>query len=179
MLIQLLVKEGDEVTQGQALARLETDQTEEEIALALAEAELNVLTAQQALDDIYDSAQVDAAQALKDVEDAGQALEDLQTSDLTIAEAAQAVAEAQEAVKPHNRLMWHTLNRRITPLPKPMQSWSAEHDLKDMQEKCDDYYKKSDMTWKRLLCSSSSPPPKPPTILRWLIITPSQARAAR
>ena len=145
-LSELLVKEGDKVQAGQVLARLETDQTEEEIALALAEAQLNVLTAQQALDDIYSSAQVDAAQALKDVEDAKQALEDLQSSDLTIAEAAQAVADAQEALKTAQRS--YNGARSTADKNTIAQAYAelviAKADLKDMQEKFDDYYKKPD-----------------------------------
>ena len=69
-LSELLVKVGDEVTAGQVLARLKIDQSAEDIALALAEAQLNVLTAQQALDDLTASNQLDAAEALKAVETA-------------------------------------------------------------------------------------------------------------
>jgi RND family efflux transporter MFP subunit len=145
-LAELLVKEGDVVQGGQVLARLETDQTEEEIALALAEAQLNVLTAQQALDDIYASAQVDAAQALKDVEDAEQALEDLQKSDLTIAEAAQAVADAQEALKTAQRS--YNGARSTADKNTIAQAYAelviARAALKDIREKFDDYYKKPD-----------------------------------
>jgi HlyD family secretion protein len=145
-LIELLVKEGDVVQEGQALARLETDQTEEEIALTLAEAELNVLTAQQALDEIYSSAQVDAAQALKDAEDAEQALEDLQSSNLTIAEAAQAVVDAQEVVKTAQQAYSGTRSSADdnTIAKAYAELVIAEHNLKDIQEKYDDYYKKSD-----------------------------------
>ena len=145
-LSELLVKEGDEVQAGQVLARLETDQTEEEIALALAEAQLNVLTAQQALDDIYSNAQVDAAQALKDVEDAEQALEDLQSSDLSVAEAAQAVADAQEALKTEQRS--YNGARSTADKNTIAQAYAelviAKANLKEMQEKFDDYYKKPD-----------------------------------
>jgi multidrug efflux pump subunit AcrA (membrane-fusion protein) len=100
---ELLVTVGDQVQSGEVIARLETNQSEDEIALALAEAELNVLTAQQALDDIYDSVQIDTAQALLDVEEAQQALEDLLTGDLRLAQALQAVAEAEEEVSQAQR----------------------------------------------------------------------------
>ena len=102
-LSELLVKVGDQVQTGDVIARLETTQSEDEIALALAEAKLNVLTSQQALDDIYDSIQVDTAQALLDVETAQDALDDLQNGDLREAQALQAVAEAEEAVKQAER----------------------------------------------------------------------------
>ena len=94
-----LVNVGDQVQAGQVLARLQTNKTEEEVQLAIADAELNVLTMQQALDEINDSAQMDAAQALIDVEQAEQALDDLQNSDLQTAQALLAVAEAEDAVK--------------------------------------------------------------------------------
>jgi multidrug efflux pump subunit AcrA (membrane-fusion protein) len=42
---ELLVKIGDQVQAGEVIARLETNQSEDEIALALAGAELNILTA--------------------------------------------------------------------------------------------------------------------------------------
>jgi len=145
-LAELLVKEGDEVKAGDVLARLQTDQTEEEIALALAEAELNVLTAQQALDEIYSSAQVDAAQALKDAETAEQALQDLQNYDLTIAEAAQAVAEAREAAK--TALQSYNGTRSTADDNTIAQAYAemvlAKADLEDLQGKFDDYYKKGD-----------------------------------
>ena len=98
-LIERLVNVGEQVQSGQVLARLQTDKTEEEVQLAIADAELNVLTAQGDLDEIYDSAQLDAAQALTEVEQAEQALEDLQNIDLQTSQALLAVAEAEEAVK--------------------------------------------------------------------------------
>jgi RND family efflux transporter MFP subunit len=145
-LSEILVKAGDPVQAGQVLARLETDQTAEEIALAQAEAELNVLTAQQALDDIYSSAPVDAAQALKDVEDAEQALETLQNSDLSQAEAAQAVADAQETLKTAQRNYNSTrsTSNKNTIAEAYAKLVLAKAELKDIQEKFDDYYKKPD-----------------------------------
>ena len=98
-LSEVLVNVGEQVQSGQVLARLQTDKTEEEVQLAIADAELNVLTAQGDLDEIYDSAQMDAAQALIEVEQAQQALEDLQNIDLQTSQALLAVAEAEEAVK--------------------------------------------------------------------------------
>jgi RND family efflux transporter MFP subunit len=97
-LSELLVKVGDEVTTGQVLARLEIDQSAEDIALALAEAQLNLLTAQQALDDLTASSQLDAAEAMMAVETAQQELDELQNPALRQAQASQAVAEAQAEV---------------------------------------------------------------------------------
>ncbi len=98
-LSEILVSVGEKVQAGQTLARLQTERTEEEVALAVAQAELDVLTAQQALDEIYETAQMDAAEALKAVEDAQKALSDLNNSQLAQAQALQAVAEADEALK--------------------------------------------------------------------------------
>lgn len=143
---ELLVKIGDQVHEGDVLARLETNQSEDEIALALAEAELNALTAQQSLDDIYDSAQVDAAQALLDVEAAQAALDDLQNSDLRQAQAMQAVAEAEEGVKQAER----TYNAVRSTADKGTIDAAyaelvlAEKKLKDQKDKFDDFINKPD-----------------------------------
>jgi HlyD family secretion protein len=145
-LSELLVKVGDQIKVDQVLARLKTNQSEEDIALALAEAQLNALTAQQTLDDIYDSAQMDAAQALLDVEDAQQALEDLQNSDLRQAQALQAVAEAQETVDQAER----TYNAVRSTASKSTIDAAyaelvlAEKGLKDQEAKFDDYVNKPD-----------------------------------
>jgi multidrug efflux pump subunit AcrA (membrane-fusion protein) len=95
---EILVQVGDEVEAGQALARLQTDETPESIAAALAEAELNVIKAQQALDDIYANAELDAANALLAIEAAQKGMEDLLSSDLEASSAWQAVVEAEDAV---------------------------------------------------------------------------------
>lgn len=145
-LAERLVKVGDQVQAGEVIARLETNQSEDEIALALAEAELNVLIAQQALDDIYDSVQIDTAQALLDVETAQQTLEDLLNGDLRQAQAEQAVAEAQEAVSQAQRTYYgmrstassSTINAAYAELVL------AEKKLKDQEAKFDDYVNKPD-----------------------------------
>jgi HlyD family secretion protein len=145
-LAERLVKVGDQVQAGEVIARLETNQSEDEIALALAEAELNVLIAQQALDDIYDSVQIDTAQALLDVETAQQTLEDLLNGDLRLAQAVQAVAEAQEAVSQAQR----TYNgMRSTASSSTIDAAYAElvlaeKKLKDQEAKFDDYVNKPD-----------------------------------
>jgi HlyD family secretion protein len=95
-LIDLLVRVGEKVESGQLLARLDTGRSDAEIALSIAQAQLDVINAQQALADIYASADMDAAGALKAIEDAESALEDLYDVELQQAEAQQAVAEAQE-----------------------------------------------------------------------------------
>jgi multidrug efflux pump subunit AcrA (membrane-fusion protein) len=145
-LLEILVKVGDRVQPGQVLARLETNQSEQDIALALAQAELDVLTAQQALDEIYASTQMDAAEALKAVEDAEQALEDLQSSDLRQAQALQAVAEAQEAVKEAERAyngVRSTASESVIDAAYA-ELVLAEKQLKEMQGKFADYANKPD-----------------------------------
>ena len=51
MLIELNVKEGQQVTVGNILARLETEKSEEDIAAIIAEAELAVIKAENALEE--------------------------------------------------------------------------------------------------------------------------------
>jgi multidrug efflux pump subunit AcrA (membrane-fusion protein) len=145
-LAELLVKVGDQIAAGDVIARLETNQSAEDIALALAEAKLNVLTAQQALDDIYDNIQIDTAQALLDVEQAEKNFEDLLNGDLLIAQALQAVAEAEDEVNQIQR----TYNAvRSTASQSTIDAAYAElvlaeKKLKDQQAKFDDYANKPD-----------------------------------
>lgn len=143
---ELLVKVGDQVQAGEVIARQETNQSEDEITLALAEAELNVLTAQQALDDIYDSIQIDTAQALLDVEEAQQALEDLLSGDLRLAQALQTVAEAEEDVSQAQRTYNATrsTSSQSTIDAAYAELVLAEKKLKDQEAKFDDYANKPD-----------------------------------
>lgn len=98
-LSEMLVKVGDHVEAGQILARLQTNNTQESIAAAIASAELSVLNAEKALANVYDSWEMEAAQALLAVEDAQVALEELQNPELRQAQALQAVAEAQQQLE--------------------------------------------------------------------------------
>ncbi|GAF85083.1 unnamed protein product, partial [marine sediment metagenome] len=145
-LSELLVKVGDQVPAGEVLARLETNQTEHEIALALAAAELDVLTAQQALDDVYDSLQIDSAQAILDVEAAEQDLEDLLNGDLRLAQALQAVAEAQEDVNQAERAYnaVRSTADQATIDAAYAELVLAEKKLRDQEAKFDDYANKPD-----------------------------------
>ncbi|MBN2146560.1 MAG: efflux RND transporter periplasmic adaptor subunit [Anaerolineales bacterium] len=80
-LTELLVTVGDEVEAGEVLARLQTNNSEEDIATAIADAELNVLLAQQALDDLVNAdVSLSLAQAQLAVIEAQTALEEA-TSD--------------------------------------------------------------------------------------------------
>lgn len=97
-LTELLVSVGERVKAGQVLARLDTGKSEADIALGIAQAKLDVLNAQQALDDIYESADMDAAEALLAVENAQQSLDDLFDVELQQAQAMQAIAEAEDDV---------------------------------------------------------------------------------
>ncbi len=145
-LSELLVKVGDKVQAGQVLARLQTNQTDAEIALAIAEAQQKVLSAQQALNDLYNSAGQDAAQALKTVQDAEQTLKDLQNNDLQAAQALQTVIEAQKAVE--DAQMAYS-NARTPADQGTIDSYYAElvlaqAKLKDATARFDDYAKKPD-----------------------------------
>jgi len=145
-LAEMLIQVGDRVQAGQVLARLQTDKSEEEIALELAEAEMNVLLAQQELDDLYANSGVNAAQSLLDMEDAADALEDLQDIDLRQAQALQAIAEAETAVKDAQRIY------NSVRLPADDNTIAAalaelviaEKKLTDQQEIFNDYARKPD-----------------------------------
>ncbi|MCB9133819.1 MAG: efflux RND transporter periplasmic adaptor subunit [Anaerolineales bacterium] len=95
---EILVTVGEKVTAGQVLARLQTDNSAEDLAAVVANAELDVLTAQQDLDTIYANHQMEAAQALKAVEDAQTTLDNLSASEDQIASAYVALLSAQDAV---------------------------------------------------------------------------------
>ena len=109
-LAELLVQIGEEVQAGQLLARLQTGNSEESIAASIADAELNVFKAQQALDAINENAELETAIALKVVEDAQAALDDLMNSELLRAQAWEAVAEAEDALSDAERNYNFTLS---------------------------------------------------------------------
>lgn len=77
-LIELNVQEGDQVTAGQVLARLQTSDTAETIAVRVAEAELAVIQAQNALDALYQNAEVSRTTALNEIATYSQAVRDAQ-----------------------------------------------------------------------------------------------------
>jgi HlyD family secretion protein len=89
-LLEMHVAAGDLVQEGDLIATLS--------AASLAEAELNVIKAQQALDDIYTNADLDAALALLAMEKAQKGMDDVLNSDLEASAAWQTVVEAQDAV---------------------------------------------------------------------------------
>jgi HlyD family secretion protein len=107
-LSELLVNIGDKVESGQVLARLQTNNSEESLAASLANSELAVLKAQQTLDDLYDSWQMNAAQALLSVEEAQQNLEDLSDPELQQGKAQLAILTARanldEAARARQRM---------------------------------------------------------------------------
>lgn len=66
-LLELNVALGQKVQPGQVLARLQTNHTPEEIAAAISEAELAVLTKQKALDELVQNAALARAQAMNEI----------------------------------------------------------------------------------------------------------------
>jgi len=145
-LTEVLVSVGEEVQEEQVLARLDTGKSEEEIALSVSQAKLNVLNAQNALDDIYASAQMDAALALQAVEEAQQALDDLNNTELQQAQALQTVAEAEQAVSDAERVynsVRATASQSDIDAAKA-EMVLAESSLKDARQKFNEYADKPD-----------------------------------
>jgi multidrug efflux pump subunit AcrA (membrane-fusion protein) len=98
-LVALNVKVGDQVQEGDVLASLGLDMTEAELAQELTKADLNVLVAQQNLDQVLEKTQISSAQALLALEEAQQTFEALQIYDLEQALALQNLQLAEEAVQ--------------------------------------------------------------------------------
>ena len=96
----VLVKEGDAVSAGEVLVKLEG--TEQQKA-AVSAAALELANAQFTLEALYKDIDLLAAQALRSAETAEQALEDLNNPELQQALALQAVADAQKAVDTTDR----------------------------------------------------------------------------
>jgi HlyD family secretion protein len=97
-LVEILVGVGDQVATGEVLARLRVNKSGAQLAADIAQAKLTVLENQQALDSLYADAEVQAAQALVDLETAQQDLEAVLNNDLELAQAKQTVVEAQAAI---------------------------------------------------------------------------------
>ena len=99
---EVLVKEGESVSAGQVLVRLEGVA---QLAAAVSAAEFELASAQYALDSLYDDTDLMAAQALQSTEAAERALEDLNNLELQTALAEQVVADAQKLVDTTERLL--------------------------------------------------------------------------
>lgn len=92
---EVLVSEDEFVNPGQVLVRLEG---KEQLQAALSAAQLELASAQLALNDLNENTALLAAQALQALENSQNALEDLLDSDMQGANALQAIADAEKAV---------------------------------------------------------------------------------
>jgi multidrug efflux pump subunit AcrA (membrane-fusion protein) len=97
---EILVNEDDSVTVGQVLVRL---QGTEQLQAALAAAQLELVSAQSALNDLHENTSWMAAKSLQDLENTQNALDDLLNSDMQEATALQAIADAEKAVEDAER----------------------------------------------------------------------------
>jgi HlyD family secretion protein len=77
-LAELNVAVGDEVKAGDLLARLQTQNSPEDIAASVATAELDVITAQQAIDTLRANAEIAKTTAMNDISTYAQAVRDAQ-----------------------------------------------------------------------------------------------------
>jgi len=98
-LVAMNVNVGDQVLAGDVLAQIKIDQTAAELAASLTTAELQVLNAQQNLDQYYQNAKLDSAQALLALEKAQLALDSLENYELEQAIAEQELRLAEGAVE--------------------------------------------------------------------------------
>ncbi|MBK5108466.1 MAG: hypothetical protein JJE12_10045, partial [Anaerolineales bacterium] len=97
-LVALNVGVGDQVQVGDVLASLKLDRTESDLAADLANAELDILLAQQKIEHTYENAQLEAAKVLLALEEAQLAVETLQNYELEQALALQNLSFAESAV---------------------------------------------------------------------------------
>jgi HlyD family secretion protein len=98
-LVALNVGVGDQIQAGDVLASLKLDRTESDLAADLANAELDILLAQQKIEHTYENAQLEAAKALLALEEAQLAVETLQNYELEQALALQNLSFAESAVQ--------------------------------------------------------------------------------
>lgn len=77
-LIEWDVAVGDQVQKGDVLARLQTANTPEEIAASISDAELEVIRAQQTIDELYANAEIARTDALNNIAVYAQAVRDAQ-----------------------------------------------------------------------------------------------------
>ena len=77
-LVELNVQVADTVHKGDVLARLQTNNTPEEIAASISDAELDVIRAQQTIDDLYANGEIARTEALNDISVYAQEVRDAQ-----------------------------------------------------------------------------------------------------
>jgi len=97
---EVLVEEGDVVSAGQVLVRLEGT---EQLQAAVAAAKFELANAQYALDSLFKGTELLAAQALQAKDLAGRDLEDLLNPELQEALALEAIADAKKAIEDTDR----------------------------------------------------------------------------
>jgi HlyD family secretion protein len=98
-LLALNVGVGDQVQAGDVLATIKLDRTAADLAADIAKAELDLLLAQQKIDQIVENAQIETAEAQLALEEAQLAVEKLQNYETEQALALQSLHLAEEAVE--------------------------------------------------------------------------------
>lgn len=106
VVIEVLVSVGEQVKDGEVLARLQTDKTQAELATEITEAELAFVQARQNLDALYKTAEIEAARALIELEEAQLAFEEVMDLELEKALALGAIAQAQEAIEEAEMMLY-------------------------------------------------------------------------
>lgn len=104
--LEILVNIGDSVKAGDVMVRLQIDKTEAQLAAEVTIAKLALIQAQQNLDNAYETAEIKAAEALVELEDAQLALESVTNLELEKALALQEVSLAEETIANAEMLLY-------------------------------------------------------------------------
>ena len=132
-LIELYVSVGDQVQSGDILAQLLIDKSPAEQAAEIASAEIDLLRAQDNLNQIKQYAQLETARALTALEDAQRNLEDLADTELELAVAQQAVHQAEQAIE-DAEMMLYIVNSTPAQTAYDIANASLMFKEKDLQE---------------------------------------------
>jgi RND family efflux transporter MFP subunit len=132
-LVELNVGVGDQVQTGDVLAILLIDKSPTEQAAEIASAELELVRAQDNLNQLQKNAQLEAARALTALEETQRDFEGLQDIELELAVAQQAVHQAEQAIE-DAEMMLYIVNSTPSQTAYDIANASLMFKEKDLQE---------------------------------------------
>jgi HlyD family secretion protein len=106
VVVDVLVNVGDQVEVGDVLARLKIDRTQAELRSEIAGAELAYVQAQRDLDALYRESEIQAANALIELENARVAIEEVMDLEMEKSSAMTAVTQARQAVEDAEMMLY-------------------------------------------------------------------------